>query len=83
MQYTSDPGTGCRASVSRLCGAGRGSRPNAQRDTAVVLSATEYGRLLEENEILRDVCQAQEQMEAGLGIPHAEAKAQVMAALKP
>ncbi len=36
----------------------------------------------EENEILRDVCQAEEQMEAGQGIPHAEAKAQVMAALK-
>ncbi len=50
--------------------------------TAVVLGATEYERLMEEVEVLRDVRQAEQQLEAGLGIPHADAKAQVMAALK-
>ncbi len=43
------------------------SRPNAQRGTAVVLGAAEYERLLEEIEVLRDVRQAEQQMEAGLG----------------
>ena len=50
--------------------------------TAVVLGAAEYERLIEEIEILRDVRQAEQQLEAGLGISHADAKAQVMAALK-
>ncbi len=50
--------------------------------TAVVLGAAEYERLMEEIEILRDVRQAERQLEAGLGIPHAEAKAMVMAAVK-
>ncbi len=50
--------------------------------TAVVLGAADYERLIEEIEILRDVRQAEQQLEAGLGIPHAEAKAQVMAAFK-
>ncbi len=50
--------------------------------TAVGLGAAEYERLIEEIEILRDVRQAEQQMEGGLGISHAEAKAQVMAALK-
>ncbi len=44
--------------------------------------AAEYERLMEEIEILRDVRQAEQQMEAGQGLPHVEAKAQIMAALK-
>ncbi len=39
-------------------------------------------RLMEESEVLRDVRQAEQQLEAGLGIPHVDAKARVMAALK-
>lgn len=50
--------------------------------TAVVLSATEYERLVEEVELLRDVREAERQLEAGMGIPHSKARAQVMAALK-
>ncbi len=50
--------------------------------TAVVLGAAEYERLMEEIEILRDVRQAEQQLEAGRGIPHAKARAQVMATLK-
>ena len=42
----------------------------------------ELESLLEEIEVLRDVRQAEQQLEAGLGIPHAEAKAQVLAALE-
>ncbi len=42
----------------------------------------ELERLIGEIEILRDVRQAEQQMEAGLGIPHADAKAQVMESLK-
>lgn len=50
--------------------------------TAVVLGAAEYESLMEEVEVLRDVRQAERQLENGLGIPHAEAKARVMATLK-
>ena len=50
--------------------------------TAVVLGVAEYERLMEEIEVLRDVRQAEQQLDAGLGIPHAEARAQVLASLK-
>ncbi len=50
---------------------------------AVVLSVAEYERLMEEIEVLREVRVAEQQLEAGLGIPHAEAKARILAALKP
>jgi len=50
--------------------------------TAVVLGVSEYERLLEEVELLRDVRQAERQLNEGLGVSHEEAKARVLAALK-
>jgi antitoxin YefM len=50
--------------------------------TAVVLGVSEYERLLDQVEMTRDVHQAEHQLDAGLGIPHEEAKARVMAAFK-
>ena len=49
---------------------------------AVVLGVSEYERLLDEVEILRDVRQAERQLKEGLGVPHEEAKARIMSALK-
>ena len=49
---------------------------------AVVLGVSEYERLLDEVEMLRDVRQAERQLADGLGIPHEEAKARIMAAFK-
>lgn len=49
---------------------------------AVVLGVAEYERLLDEVELLREVRQAERQLDAGMGVPHEEAKARVMAALQ-
>jgi prevent-host-death family protein len=50
--------------------------------TAVVLDVSEYERLVEEVETLRDIRLAESQLERGDGIPHDEAQRQVLAALK-
>lgn len=50
--------------------------------TAVVLSAAEYERLIEEVELLRDIREAERQLDEGRGVPHDDARSQVMAALK-
>ncbi len=50
--------------------------------TAVLLGVSEYESLLDEVEMLRDVREAERQVDEGLGIPHEEAKARIMAALK-
>ena len=52
------------------------------RGTAVVLDAEEYERLMEELELLRDVRKAEEQLDAGAGVGHEDAKASVLARLK-
>jgi prevent-host-death family protein len=49
---------------------------------AVVVDVGEYERLLEEIELLRDVRIAERQIADGEGVPHAEAKKQVLALLK-
>ena len=49
---------------------------------AVLLDVGEYDRLIDELELLREVRLAERQLEAGSGIPHDEAKARVLAALK-
>lgn len=48
---------------------------------AVVLDVQEYERLLEEVELLRDVHAAEQELEAGGGLPHEEAKAQIRSRL--
>ena len=49
--------------------------------TAVVLDVAEYERLLEQVEILRDIRTAEHQLAEGHGIPHADAKARILARL--
>ncbi len=44
---------------------------------AVVLDVRQYERLLEELELLRDVHRAEQQIAAGEGIPHEEAREQI------
>lgn len=45
---------------------------------AVVLAASEYDRLMDELELLRDVAQAERQLDEGQGIPHDQARAQLL-----
>ena len=47
----------------------------------VVLDVQEYERLLEEIELLRDVHAAEQELEAGGGVPHEEAKTQIRSRL--
>jgi antitoxin YefM len=49
---------------------------------AVVVEAREYERLLEELELLREIYLAEQQFAAGQGIPHEQARAQVLSALR-
>jgi antitoxin YefM len=49
---------------------------------AVVVTAREYERLLEERDLLREVHLAEKQLAAGQGIPHEQAREQVLSALK-
>lgn len=49
---------------------------------AVVLAIAEYERLIGELELLRDVQLAEQQLEAGQGIDHEEARARVRARLR-
>ncbi|HET9225613.1 MAG TPA: type II toxin-antitoxin system prevent-host-death family antitoxin [Thermoanaerobaculia bacterium] len=49
---------------------------------AVVVEAREYDRLVEELDLLREIHVAEQQFAAGQGIPHEQARAQVLAALK-
>ena len=49
---------------------------------AVVVEAREYDRLLEELDLLREIHLAEQQFAAGQGIPHEQARAQVLSALK-
>ena len=50
--------------------------------TAVLLDVSEYERLVDEVELLREVRLAERQLERGEGVPHDEAQRQVLAALK-
>lgn len=52
------------------------------RSAAVVLDASEYDRLIEELELLRDVQQANSQIAAGKGIPEAKAHKTLLARSK-
>lgn len=47
----------------------------------VVVDIAEYERLLEELELLRDIQVAEQQLAAGEGVPHDEARRQVVDAL--
>lgn len=47
------------------------------RSAAVVLDVGEYENLLEELELLRDIHRAEQQIAAGEGIPHEEAREQL------
>ena len=49
---------------------------------AVVVEAREYDRLVEELDLLREIHIAEQQFAAGQGIPHEQARAQVLSALK-
>ncbi len=49
---------------------------------AVVIDVAEYERLLEEIDLLRDIQTAEAQVAAGEGVPHEEARAQVLTALQ-
>jgi antitoxin YefM len=49
---------------------------------AVVLDVAEYERLLEENELLRDVRNAEEQINAGRVVSNREAKAELRRRLR-
>jgi prevent-host-death family protein len=49
---------------------------------AVVVAASEYEKLLEELDLRREVHLAEKQLAAGQGIPHEQARAQVLSALK-
>jgi PHD/YefM family antitoxin component YafN of YafNO toxin-antitoxin module len=50
--------------------------------TAILVEAGRYGRLIEELNLLRDVLLAEQQLAAGQGIPHEQAREQVLSALK-
>ena len=47
----------------------------------VILDVAEYESLIEKNEILKDVRTAENQIDAGLGIEHGEAKTQALSNL--
>lgn len=49
--------------------------------TAVVVDVAEYERLVEELELLRDIHAAEQQIAQGAGIPHGEARKQVLSKL--
>lgn len=49
---------------------------------AVVVEAREYDRLVEELDLLREIHIAEQQLAAGQGVPHEQARAQVLSALK-
>ena len=49
------------------------------KSAAVLLDVDEYERLIERAELLEDVAVAEEQLAAGEGIPHADARAQIAA----
>ena len=51
------------------------------RSAAVVVDVGEYERLLEELELLRDIHVAEQQMAEGQGVPHEEARQQVLSSL--
>ncbi len=51
-------------------------------EAAVVIEARSYERLLDELDLLREVRLAEQQIAAGQGIPHEEARQQVLSALK-
>ena len=51
------------------------------RSAAVVLDVGEYERLLEELELLRDIHAAEQQLAEGQGVPHEEARQQVLSSL--
>ena len=46
--------------------------------TAVLMDVEEYERLHEELELLREIRQAERELEQGLGIPHEEARRQIL-----
>jgi len=48
---------------------------------AVLLDVSEYERMIDEIELLRDIRTAERQYEDGLGIPHEEARARILAKL--
>jgi prevent-host-death family protein len=48
------------------------------QSAAVLMAASEYDRLISELELLREVAQAEQQLAAGLGIPHQDALQQVL-----
>ncbi|MCP4660234.1 MAG: type II toxin-antitoxin system Phd/YefM family antitoxin [bacterium] len=50
---------------------------------AVLIDVTEYERLLDELDTLRDIQAAERELARGEGVPHEEAKKQVLAALEP
>jgi prevent-host-death family protein len=50
---------------------------------AVVVDVGEYERLLEELELLRDLHAAEGQIAKGEGVSHRDARAKVLAALRP
>lgn len=51
--------------------------------TAVLVDVAEYEHLLEQLETLRDIQNAQQQIEAGHGVPHADACKRILAELEP
>ncbi|MEE8585421.1 MAG: type II toxin-antitoxin system prevent-host-death family antitoxin [Acidobacteriota bacterium] len=51
------------------------------RGAAVVVDASEYDRLVEELELLRDIQIASQQIAKGLAVPHEEAKSRVLSRL--
>lgn len=50
--------------------------------SAVVLDIGEYQHLLDELDLLRDVCTALRQIDEGQGIPHEQAREQALARLR-
>ncbi len=52
------------------------------RGAAVLLDIAEYERLVEQAELLQDIATAEEQIAAGEGIEHEEAKQQILARLR-
>lgn len=49
---------------------------------AVVLDVSEYQRMLDELDLLRDIHTSLQQVERGEGVPHGEAKRQALARLR-
>ena len=53
------------------------------RGVAVLVDVNEYERMQERLEILEEIYKAEEQLAAGDGIPHEDAKARVLGRLSP